>query len=114
MALPFKKKYQPLTLIFNRASINKMFWILRITFIGKYENIVFLDSNVVSKNRISTYFIKCHHLKENLRKAKLENSLENRLKHYSKYKLLIIDEIGYLPIGSEAAKIFFQINRFKV
>ncbi|EUY37265.1 hypothetical protein O498_00479, partial [Staphylococcus aureus M0399] len=30
MALPFKKKYQPLTLIFNRASINKMFWILRI------------------------------------------------------------------------------------
>ncbi|EVY56564.1 hypothetical protein U319_02650, partial [Staphylococcus aureus T16281] len=54
------------------------------------------------------------HLKENLRKAKLENSLENRLKHYSKYKLLIIDEIGYLPIGSEAAKIFFQINRFKV
>mgnify|MGYP001733970119 CR=1 FL=1 len=98
-----------------------------LRFIGKYENIVFLDSNVVSKNRISTgigmaaaknrvstYFIKCHHLIENLRKAKLENRLENRLKHYSKYKLLIIDEIGYLPIGSEAAKIFFQINRFKV
>ncbi|WP_187396505.1 ATP-binding protein, partial [Staphylococcus aureus] len=51
------------------------------------------------KNRVSTYFIKCHHLIENLRKAKLENRLENRLKHYSKYKLLIIDEIGYLPIG---------------
>lgn len=80
-----------------------------LRFIGKYENIVFLDSNVVSKNRISTYFIKCHHLKENLRKAKLENSLENRLKHYSKYKLLIIDEIGYLPIGSEDAKLFFQL-----
>ncbi|MFW2641965.1 ATP-binding protein, partial [Staphylococcus aureus] len=26
-----------------------------LRFIGKYENIVFLDSNVVSKNRISTY-----------------------------------------------------------
>ena len=49
----------------------------------------------VAKNRVSTYFIKCHHLIENLRKAKLENRLENRLKHYSKYKLLIIDEIGY-------------------
>ena len=46
---------------------------------------------------------------ENLRKAKLENRLENRLKHYSKYKLLIIDEIGYLPIGSEDAKLFFQL-----
>ena len=63
----------------------------------------------VAKNRVSTYFIKCHHLIENLRKAKLENRLENRLKHYSKYKLLIIDEIGYLPIGSEDAKLFFQL-----
>lgn len=115
MALPFKKEISAFDFNFQ-PSINQQdvldFTDLR--FIGKYENIVFLDSNVVSKNRISTYFIKCHHLKENLRKAKLENSLENRLKHYSKYKLLIIDEIGYLPIGSEAAKIFFQINRFKV
>ncbi|MGT2398024.1 hypothetical protein ACVPOR_10795 [Staphylococcus aureus] len=75
MALPFKKKYQPLTLIFNRASINKMFCILRIVcFIGKYENIVFLDSNVVSKNRVETYFIKCHHLKENLEKQNLRTA----------------------------------------
>ena len=91
-------------------------------FIEKYQNIVFLGSSGVgkthlatgigmaaAKNRVSTYFIKCHHLIENLRKAKLENRLENRLKHYSKYKLLIIDEIGYLPIGSEDAKLFFQL-----
>ncbi|MDS1153608.1 hypothetical protein XD01_06730, partial [Staphylococcus aureus] len=82
-----------------------------LRFIEKYQNIVFLGSSGVgkthlatgigmaaAKNRVSTYFIKCHHLIENLRKAKLENRLENRLKHYSKYKLLIIDEIGYLPL----------------
>ena len=35
--------------------------------------------------------------------------MENRLKHYAKYKLLIIDEIGYLPIDAEDAKLFFQL-----
>jgi len=62
-----------------------------------------------AKNRISTYFIKCHELIHRLRRAKIENRLEARLKHYSKYKLLIIDEIGYLPIDHEDAKLFFQL-----
>src|SRR5699024_2956986 len=42
-------------------------------------------------------------------KAKLENRLDTRLKHYTKYKLLILDEIGYLPIDSEDAKLFFKL-----
>ncbi len=46
---------------------------------------------------------------ENLRKAHNEGSVETRLKHYSKYKLFIIDEIGYLPIDVEDAKLFFQV-----
>src|SRR5699024_399392 len=62
-----------------------------------------------AKKRTSTYFIKCHDLISNLKKAKLENRLDTRLKHYTKYKLLIIDEIGYLPIDSEEAKLFFQL-----
>ena len=32
-----------------------------------------------------------------------------RLKHYSKYKVLIIDEIGYLPIDKLGANLFFQL-----
>lgn len=35
--------------------------------------------------------------------------MEARLKHYSKYKLLIIDEIGYLPIDQLGANLFFQL-----
>jgi len=62
-----------------------------------------------AKKRISTYFIKCHDLINQLKKAYLENRLESRLKHFSKYKLLIIDEIGYLPIGEQEAKMFFQL-----
>ena len=31
------------------------------------------------------------------------------MKHYAKYKLLIIDEIGYLPIDKDSAHGFFQL-----
>lgn len=44
-----------------------------------------------------------------LKKALAENRLEVRLKHFSKYKILIIDKIGYLPIDNEAANLFFQL-----
>jgi len=44
-----------------------------------------------------------------LKKALAENRLDVRLKHYSKYKVLIIDEIGYLPIDIDAANLFFQL-----
>lgn len=95
---------------------------LTLRFIEENENIVFLGPSGVgkthlatsigigaAKKRTSTYFMKCHDLIQNLKKAKLENRLESRLKHYTKYKLLIIDEIGYLPIDPEDAKMFFQL-----
>ncbi|WP_460015461.1 ATP-binding protein, partial [Lysinibacillus sp. CTST325] len=76
-----------------------------LRFIEENENIVFLGPSGVgkthlataigitaAKKRTSTYFIKCHDLIQNLKKARLENRLESRLKHYTKYKLLIIDE----------------------
>ena len=62
-----------------------------------------------AKKRVSTYSIKCHDLISQLKKAHIENRLETRIKHFSKYRLLIIDEIGYLPIGEEEAKMFFQL-----
>ena len=93
-----------------------------LRFIERNENIVFLGPSGVgkthlasaigiaaAKKRTSTYFVKCHDLIQNLKKARLENRLESRLKHYTKYKLLIIDEIGYLPIDPEDAKLFFQL-----
>ena len=33
----------------------------------------------------------------------------NRLNHYAKYKVLIIDEMGFLPIDNEGANILFQL-----
>ncbi|MCC4368843.1 ATP-binding protein, partial [Limosilactobacillus reuteri] len=38
-----------------------------------------------------------------------ENRLEPMLKNYLRYKLLIIDEIGYLPIDNLGSNLFFQL-----
>ena len=93
-----------------------------LRFLEAKENIVFLGTSRVgkthlstsigiaaAKRRCSTYFIKCNDLLQQLKRANLENRLDSRLKHFSKYKLLIIDELGYLPIDKEDSKLFFQL-----
>jgi len=42
-------------------------------------------------------------------KAHAEGRLEERLGFYSKPKLLIVDELGYLPFEPNAAHLFFQL-----
>ncbi|WP_241716907.1 IS21-like element helper ATPase IstB [Sulfoacidibacillus ferrooxidans] len=122
-AFPHRKELVDFDFAFQ-PSVNKqqMQDFASLRFIEGNENIVFLGPSGVgkthlatsigiaaAKKRISTYFIKCHDLIQNLKRAMLENRLEARLKHYTKYKLLIIDEIGYLPIEPEDAKLFFQL-----
>ncbi len=91
-------------------------------FIEEKFNIVFFGNSGVGKthlaialgvtaaqNRISTYFIKCSDLMAQLHKAKLEDRLHDKLKKLSSYRLLIIDELGYLPISKDDSKLFFQL-----
>lgn len=122
-AFPFQKGLEHFEFEFqpsiNREQIQD-FTTLR--FLEKQENIVFLGSSGVgkthlatavgiaaAKRRTSTYFIKCHELLQQLKRARLENRLETRIKHFCKYKLLIIDELGYLPINKEDSNLFFQL-----
>ena len=107
-----------------QESINKqqIYDFNSLRFIDKKENIVFYGNSGVGKthlaisigvtaaqNRKSTYFIKWARLIEILKKAQLEGRLEERLKKFCGYKLLIIDELGYLPITKEESKMFFQL-----
>jgi DNA replication protein DnaC len=91
-------------------------------FLENAENIVFLGPPGVGKthlatgiglvaaaNRFSTYYINCQQLVEQLKKAHFENRLPDKLKVLTKYKLLIIDEIGYLSMDLQGANLFFQL-----
>src|SRR5262249_58937114 len=44
-----------------------------------------------------------------LTKAYADNRFEDRLKLYTVPKLLIIDEMGYIPIDRHGAHLFFQL-----
>jgi DNA replication protein DnaC len=44
-----------------------------------------------------------------LTRAQQEGRLEERLSQWSKPKLLIVDELGYLPLSTGAAHLFFQL-----
>ena len=103
----------------NKAQIKDL---CSLRFIENKENILFYGTPGVGKTHLATsiaieaaskrhltYFITCHDLIQNLRKAYNENRLEARLKHYSKYKVLVIDEIGYLPVDQLGANLFFQL-----
>ena len=112
-----------LTLNFNHPLMNRKSEILKHCVFQRRQKISFFLVRAVwgkhilllqsaqqpQKKRYSTYFIKCHDLIQQLKKAKLENRLEARLRHFFKYKLLIIDELGYLPIEKNDAKLFFQL-----
>jgi DNA replication protein DnaC len=56
-----------------------------------------------------TLFTSAMRLIATLTKAYAANRLEERLKPYGLPKLLIIDEIGYIPIDQHGAHLFFQL-----
>ena len=58
---------------------------------------------------IRTLFMTAVGLIASLGKAHAENRLEDRLKILSQPHLLIIDEIGYIPIDRHGANLFFQL-----
>jgi len=57
----------------------------------------------------SVLFVTAPALVATLVKAHVEGRLEERLGFYAKPKLLIVDELGYLPFEPSAAHLFFQL-----
>ncbi|HBG7265061.1 TPA: IS21-like element helper ATPase IstB [Clostridioides difficile] len=101
---------------------NKIMDLMTLRFIDKAENVVFVGLPGTGKTmlscclgieaaskRISTYFVSCSVLLNDLKKAKYENKLDARLKQYCKYKLLILDEFGFLPLNKDDANLLFQL-----
>jgi DNA replication protein DnaC len=54
-------------------------------------------------------FTTAANLIDKLTKAHSEGRLEEKLKLYTAPRLLIVDEIGYLPIDRQGANLFFQL-----
>ena len=120
---PYEKTFDEFDFGFQ-PSINKreIEDYMKLRFMESNENIIFVGSSgtgkthlataigvEAAKHRKSVYFISCQDLMIQLRKAEHENRLDQRLKSFTRYKLLIIDEIGYINLDKESANLFFQL-----
>ena len=120
---PMKKGFKEFDFSFQPSIDQRQIEELRtMRFLENAENIVFLGPPGVEKthlatalgmetasHRFSTYYINCHTLIEQMKKAHFENRLPDKLKALARYKLLIIDEIGYLPMDIQGTNLFFQL-----
>lgn len=76
--------------------------------VGKTHLAIALGRAVVEAGH-SVLFTSATALLAALAKAETEGQLADRLLFYSKPKLLIIDELGYLPFERRSAHLFFQL-----
>ena len=58
---------------------------------------------------LSVNFVSLTQMMSDLRKAYEENRLDRRMRVYLRPKLLIVDEVGYMPLDAVAANLFFHI-----
>lgn len=93
-----------------------------LRFLDNGENVVFIGSPGVGKthlavalgieatnSHVATYFVHFRDLVARMRKAVAESRETQMVKNICKYKLLIVDEIGYFPVEPAVANVFFQI-----
>jgi DNA replication protein DnaC len=120
---PFRKSIEDFDFSFqpsiDRKTINGL---ASMKFVHNAENVVFLGPPGVGKTHlavglgmvavrdgITAYFTTAADLIDDLKLHAAQGQLKNRLKKVSRYNLLIVDEIGYLPMDAAGANLFFQL-----
>jgi len=122
-AIPVRKTLEDFDLSFQPSIDKAMFDDLRtLRFVHNADNVIALGPPGVGKSHIAiglgiaaieagftVYYITSATLIEKLKRASHRGTLDKTLKTFSKYKVFIVDEIGYLPMDKEGAHLFFQL-----
>ena len=75
---------------------------------GKSHLAIALALEAVKAGR-SVYFATLAELIASMAKAEREGCLRERVRFLSRHSVLVVDEIGYLPVGSNGGNLFFQL-----
>jgi DNA replication protein DnaC len=93
-----------------------------LSFVGRAENVIFLGPPGVGKTHLaialgvkaveagnSALFLTIEELTTRLSRARNSNRLETVLAQLARPKLLVLDELGYLPFSREEASSLFRL-----
>jgi DNA replication protein DnaC len=93
-----------------------------LAFVEHTENVVFVGRPGVGKTHLATalavkaceagqrvQFVATPALLDQLLAAEVSHSLAKHLEAYGRLHLLVIDELGYLPMDAQRATLFFQL-----
>jgi DNA replication protein DnaC len=91
-------------------------------YISEYRNIIFLGKSGTGKTHLATAlgveackqgmrtrFVTCCGLANELIEARHERELSRVIQRYARYGLLVLDELGYVPLSKEGADLLFQV-----
>ena len=96
--------------------------LMQLSFLADATNIILSGPNGVGKSTIAcnlvyqtilqghtARFVTASELLGELSSQDSDRALHNKLKHYAKPSLLVIDEVGYLPFSNRNADMLFQL-----
>src|SRR5438067_4330344 len=121
--LPYIKTFDQFDFGFQPSIEEKQIRELRtLRFVHEASNVILLGPPGVGKTHLSValaeaaiqsglgaYFMTAHDLVTDLGRAYREGRLDRRMRVYLAPKVLVIDEMGYLPLDDLGATIFFQL-----
>lgn len=103
----------------DRSAVER---VLSLDFIERGENVVLVAAQGLGKTMIarniahaavlaghSALFLSASELLLDLAKQETARALDRRLRHYASFRVLAVDEIGYLAYDNTAADLLFQI-----